>query len=66
MWSTILGAIIILVSAVFVWRFVTRVWAYESEEPARPDDATVPARIKPRPHLNAGAVALEEPDDDEQ
>jgi hypothetical protein len=67
MWSTIFGWLIVLVIVVFVWRFVARLWVAPSEsETSGPDDANVPARVKPRPHLNAGAVAVEEPDDDPQ
>jgi uncharacterized membrane protein len=67
MWSTIFGWFIVLLIVIFVWRFVARLWVvrHESEEPAEPE-ADILARVKPRPNLNAGAVALEEPDDDEQ
>jgi hypothetical protein len=67
MWSTIFGWLIVLVLVMFVWRFVSRLWPvrYESDERAGPK-AGVLAHLKPRPNLNAGAVAVEEPDDDEQ
>jgi hypothetical protein len=67
MWSTIFGWFIVLLIVIFVRRFVARLWVvrHVSEEPAGPE-ADVFARVRPRPNLNAGAVALEEPDDDEQ
>ena len=55
--------VIVLLIIEFVWRFVSRMWtARESAEPA--DDADVVAELRPRPTLNSGAVALEEPDDE--
>jgi hypothetical protein len=67
MLSAIAGWIIVLLFVVFVWRFVARLW-HKSEEPTGPvwpaDNANVPASIRPRPNLNAGAVAVEEPDED--
>jgi hypothetical protein len=34
----------------------------ERSEPDAPPDAPIGAPIKPRPHLNSGAIALPEPD----
>jgi hypothetical protein len=39
-------------------------WPSGADEPDDDDgDAAVCAPIRPRPHLNSGAVALDEPDD---
>jgi hypothetical protein len=62
----IVGWAIVLLIAVLVWRFVARLFSGRHESPEIADDADVLARIKPRPHSNAGAVALQEPDEDEQ
>ena len=64
MWSGIVGAFFVLLIIIFVWRFVARLFSHESATP--PDEANVFARVKPRPRSGAGAVALEEPDDEDQ
>jgi len=64
MWSGIFVSFLLLLIVIFVWRFVARLFPYES--PAPPDEANVFARLKPRPRSGAGAVALEEPDDEEE
>jgi len=66
MWSDILVSFVVLLIIAFVWRFVARLWAPRQESSSPPDDAGVFARIKPRPKSGAGAVALDEPDDEEQ
>ena len=67
MWSAIFGWVVVLLIVVFVWRFVARLWPQQPAERAGPaDEANVLAPLKPRPNLNAGAVALEEPDDEQQ
>jgi hypothetical protein len=65
-WDTILELIIVLLVLVIVWRFVARTWVLPHQSTEPDDEANVLARIKPRPTRNAGAVALEEPDDEEQ
>jgi len=68
-WGTVFQSIIILLIVAFVFRFIARVCNVQSR-PAEPDDcASFTARLRPRPTLDAGAVALEEPhenDDDEK
>jgi len=64
MWSGIFVSFLVLLIVIFVWRFVARLFPHESASP--PEDANVFARIRPRPRSGAGAVALEEPDDEEQ
>lgn len=76
MWIGVFESLVVLLIVVFVWRFVSRLFVVPHEsasppvvphEPASPpDEASVFARIKPRPTLNSSAVALEEPDDEEQ
>ncbi|CAN5424402.1 hypothetical protein BH10ACI4_BH10ACI4_05720 [soil metagenome] len=51
----------------FVWRFVSSLLRRPTRpaEPEADDYAGVPARLRPRPKAGAGAIALEEPDNDE-
>jgi len=65
MWLSFLVSILVLLIVIFVWRFVAHLWAAPKESASPPDEANVFARIKPRPRCGAGAVALEEPEDDE-
>jgi hypothetical protein len=65
MWFESLVSFVVLLIVVFVWRFVARLWVVPHESASGPDEANVFARVKPRPTLNAGAVALEEPDEEE-
>lgn len=62
MWSSFLVSFLVLLIGIFVWRSVARLWADPHESASPPDEATVFARVKPRPRSVAGAVALEEPD----
>jgi len=62
--SGIFVSFLVLLIVIFVWRFVARLFRHESTSP--PEDANVFARVRPRPRSGAGAVALEEPDDEEQ
>jgi|HubBroStandDraft_2_1064218.scaffolds.fasta_scaffold2249353_1 hypothetical protein len=61
-----LVSLLVLLIVIFVWRFVAHVWAVPKESGSPPDEANVFAQVKPRPKSGAGAVALEEPDDEEQ
>lgn len=60
MWFGIFASFVALLIVIFVWRHAFR----ESASP--PEEANVFARIQPRPTLGASAVALEEPDNEEQ
>jgi|HubBroStandDraft_2_1064218.scaffolds.fasta_scaffold199222_2 hypothetical protein len=63
MWIEIFVSVIVLLIVAFVWRFVSRVWT--SHEPIEPaGNAGILAGLHPRPTLNSGAVALDEPDDE--
>jgi hypothetical protein len=63
MWIKVFWSVLILLVVTFVWRFVSDVWA--PRQPIEPaDDASVLGHLRPRPTLNSGAVALEEPDDE--
>jgi hypothetical protein len=65
--DTMIGWFIVLLMALFVWRFIVQIRAMNQHLPAEPDDeAYVHARLKPRPKLDSGAVALEEPDEDDE
>ena len=66
MWFSFLVSFFVLLIVIFVWRFVAHFWAAPKESASSPDEANVFARVKPRPRSGAGAVALEEPDDEEQ
>jgi hypothetical protein len=52
---------------IFVCNFIAGLVKSRREpvEPEPDDLAGVPARLRPRPKSGAGAIALEEPDDDE-
>ncbi len=63
MWSGIIISALVVLFLEFLWRFVARLFPHDSASP--PDDANVFARVKPRPKSGAGAVALEEPDEEE-
>jgi len=66
MWSTIFESVFTLLVALFIWRFLAGMIG-RSKTPGGPDDyANVPARLRPRPKSGAGAVALEEPDEDDE
>jgi hypothetical protein len=65
MWIEIFVSVIALLIVAFVWRFVSRVWT--SHEPIEPaGNADILAGLHPRPTLNSGAVALDEPDDESE
>jgi len=66
MWFGISVSLVVLLVIVFVWRFVTRLWADPHKSASPPETEDVFARLKPRPRSGAGAVALEEPDDEQQ
>ena len=58
--------IVVLIGAWFVWRFIAIVFGLP-RQPAEPEDyAGVPARLRPRPNSDAGAVALAEPEEDDE
>ena len=64
-----IGCFIVLVMVLSVLRFIAQVREMNQHRPTELDDddeAHVGAPLKPRPHLNAGAVALEEPDEDDE
>ena len=62
MWIDILWSVVVLLIVAFVWRFVARTFTLgQPREPA--DEADILAGLQPRPTLNSGAVALDEPDD---
>jgi hypothetical protein len=65
-WFSFLISFLLLLIVIFVWRFVAHLWAAPKESASPPDEANVFARVKPRLRSGAGAVALEEPDDEEQ
>jgi hypothetical protein len=63
MWIEIFWWAIAIVIWAFVWRFVSRMWT--PRQPIEPaDEAEILADLEPRPTLNSGAVALDEPDDE--
>jgi hypothetical protein len=63
MWIEIFWSVVVMVIVVFVWRFVSRMWT--PRQPIEPaDEADILADLRPRPTLNSGAVALDEPDDE--
>ncbi len=64
MWSTVITVFILAVIVAFVMWFV---WGItHPREPAEPrDNADVPATIGRGPRSNAGAVALDEPEENE-
>jgi len=65
--DTMIGWFIVLLMAFFVWQFTVELREMNQHHPTEPDDeAHVHARLKPRPELNSGAVALEEPDEDDE
>jgi hypothetical protein len=64
--NSIVEALLVLLIVQFVFRYIERIWD-SRYHPTEPDDETyVHARLKPRPKLDSGAVALEEPDEDEE
>lgn len=65
-WFNLLVSFFVLLIVIFVWRFVARLWTAPQDSASPPDEANVFARVKPHPRSGAGAVALEEPDDEEQ
>ncbi len=65
MWSILIGVFIIAAIVVFVAWFVWGVT--HPREPAEPrDESDVMAPVGRGPRSNAGTVALDEPDEDEQ
>jgi hypothetical protein len=66
MWNTVIESAAVLSVVVGALRFVARrmgIWGRLTE----PNELEgVPARIRPRPTPRSGAVALEEPDEDEE
>jgi hypothetical protein len=64
--NSIVEALLVLLIVQFVFRYIERIWD-SRYHPAEPDDeADTYARLKPRPKLNSGAVALDEPDEDNE
>lgn len=64
--SAVFEFVVVVIAAWFVWRIMTR--AMRPSQPAEPepgDYAGSPARLRPRPKLDSGAVAVAEPEDDE-
>jgi len=66
MWSAIFELTVLLLLAWFVWSLVARRLPNPLQRKGPDDAANVPAGLRPRPHLNAGAVALAEPDEDDE
>lgn len=65
--DTIIGWFIVLLMVLFVSRFIALIREMNKHHPTEPDDeAHSHARLKPRPKSDAGAVALEEPDEDDE
>ena len=63
MLSDLFWLVIVVLIVEFVWRFVSRMWT--TQQPIEPtDDADILAELRPRPTLNSGAVAVEEPDEE--
>jgi hypothetical protein len=63
MLSIFVQGIIVVLAIYLIWRLLsTRI-----ARPAEPDDLVgTPARVGPRPKFGAGAIALDEPDEDER
>jgi hypothetical protein len=67
MLSAIIEIGIAAVLAWLLWRFVSRLLNPSQPAESEPGNyAGTPAKLRPRPKLGAGAVALAEPDDDEE
>lgn len=65
MMSTFLAVLVLIMAVWLIWRFVASL--FQPHQPAEPVDdplAYVPAPKKNSPKGRAGAVAVEEPDDD--
>jgi membrane protein implicated in regulation of membrane protease activity len=63
--STMIEALLTVLLAWLVWRFITRSLRGPSRPDSGPDNlAGSPARLRPRPKIGSGAVALDEPDDE--
>jgi hypothetical protein len=65
----VLGELLVAVIAVIsVWRFVARIisWRARADGPVEPGDSSdVPAPVRHGPGASSGAVALEEPEQEE-
>jgi hypothetical protein len=65
-WSVLFELAVVLLAAWFVWRIIAQRFPRPSQ-PAEPGDyAGTPARLRPRPGSRSGAVALAEPDEDDE
>ena len=66
MWSSLTEWVIFLLVAWMAARILSQAVSRPSQ-PAEPDDrADVPASLRPRPKRGGGAVALAEPDSDDE
>lgn len=66
MWSTLTEWVIFLLAVWLTAKMIIRVLSRPAQ-PAEPDEsADVPATLLPRPKYGAGAVALAEPDPDDE
>lgn len=66
MWSSLTEWAIFLVVLWMPARLLSQAFS-RSDQPAEPDDyAEIPSRLRPRPKRGAGAVALAEPDKEDE
>jgi hypothetical protein len=65
-WSALFELAVLLLAVWFVSRFIARRLP-RSSKPAEPGDyAESPAKLRPRPRQGVGAIALAEPEEDEE
>lgn len=67
--DTIIGWFIVLLMLGFVSLFIAQIREMNLHHPTEPEpdnEADIYARLKPRPKLDSGSVALEEPDEDDE
>jgi hypothetical protein len=65
-WSSLTEWAIFLVVLWMLARVLSQAFS-RSDQPAEPDDyADIPSRLRPRPKRGAGAVALAEPDGEDE
>jgi hypothetical protein len=60
----VIATLFILAGLWFVWRVVRMIGIFR-QTPEPPDEVGVPERLRRGPKNSSGAVALEEPDDDD-
>ena len=66
MWSSLTEWAIFLIALWLLARLLLQAFS-RSDQPAEPDDhAEIPSRQRPRPERGAGAVALAEPDEEDE